>query len=140
MVMIQTAIDEETSTLRVSASPLARRPDLKPFALPLQVDKSWQLQPKIEMYGDAADGRIVQQSTRVQSEETRHSPSEWVSALLGYDALLVQYEPEGTQRAAYPLYKGSALPRNGKELEELKRPRGIAFADEYPLLVASTAR
>lgn len=137
MVWIQTAIDEDASLLRISASPIANKPHLKPFCLPLKVNREWKLVPKIEMYGDSADGRIVQPTS---NSESTISPAEWVSDLLGYEAMMVQYDPEGSHhRAAFPLFKGSELERNTPELQELKKPRGIEFADEYPLLVASTA-
>ncbi|CAO1629150.1 unnamed protein product [Sympodiomycopsis kandeliae] len=138
MVLVQVKIDEEANTLQISASHLAQKPQLKPFSIPIQVSSSWELLKKIEMYGDAADGRIVQVDPNTKSE-WNGTPSDWISELLGYECLLIQYEPNGTQRAAYPLYRGSSLPADSSELKELKKPRGIEWADEYPLLVATTS-
>lgn len=136
MVLIQTAINTAQDTIDVSCSPIANKPHLKSFSLPIKVNTEWELLPNIEMYGDAADGRVVQQTA---SSEWKGTVSEWVSDLLGYKATLVQYDPEGTRRAAFPLFRGEDIPHSGVDFEEMKKPRGIEFADEYPLLVASTA-
>lgn len=85
------------------------------------------------MWGDTADGLVVNEVIDSQWSDT---PSSWVSQFLGYEVKLVQFDTSGPSRDAYPFYKPPALAQD-TELLELKRPRGIEFQDEYPLLIAT---
>jgi len=136
LTLIQPEIDEARGLLTVYLSPRAGK-DLKPFSIPLRPDveplKSWELLPELPLYGDAADGRIVE---AVDAHIGDMTPAQWMTAFLGYPAALVQFDtsPSSAVRNSFPIYMG---PRPGADSHTLQGPRGIRFADEYPLLVAT---
>lgn len=108
--------------------------DLQPIKIPLDLDLSWDTLPAVEMWGDTADGRIVQ----CLDPSASPSPSEWLSSFLGYPVHLIQFDPQGPKRDAFPFYRRPDLvDEKGSDMEELTKPRGIEFQDEYPLLIAS---
>lgn len=98
---------------------------------------SWEKVPTISMYGDFADGRIAPLPAKASSAL---SPSEWLSRILGYPALLIHFDTaSSTKRATFPIFKppSDAAAWSAPDIHELKRQRGNEFQDEYPLLVAS---
>ncbi|CAD6893930.1 unnamed protein product [Tilletia laevis] len=137
LTLIQPSIDEEAGLLTVSLAPQAGRDDLKPFTIPLRPSqdelKRWDLLPELPMWGDAADGRVVQALGQTAGTPT---PAEWLTEFLGYPATLVQFDttPSSATRISHPIYR---TPQPGPDVPSLQGPRGIHFADEYPLLVAT---
>ncbi|KAE8223392.1 hypothetical protein CF319_g3567, partial [Tilletia indica] len=125
---------------KISLSPQAERHDLKPFAVPLRPSqdelRQWELLPELPMWGDAADGRIVRM-TAPSKQDGDVTPAEWLTEFLNYPAALVQFDttPSSATRISHPIYRP---PRPGYDVSSLEGPRGIHFADEYPLLVATT--
>lgn len=81
----------------------------------------------VPMYGDGGTGRIVPHA------------GTWLTAQLGYACHLLQFDPVGEQRAAFPLFRKpndwDSWARERRE--ELESRRGIEFQDEYPFLVAT---
>ncbi|KAE8210450.1 hypothetical protein CF326_g10028, partial [Tilletia indica] len=140
LTLIQPSIDEERGMLKISLSPQADRHDLKPFAVPLRPSqdelRQWELLPELPMWGDAADGRIVRMIAPSQ-QDGDVTPAEWLTEFLNYPAALVQFDttPSSATRISHPIYRP---PRPGYDVSSLEGPRGIHFADEYPLLVATT--
>ncbi|PWN24003.1 hypothetical protein BCV69DRAFT_244201 [Microstroma glucosiphilum] len=131
LTLIQPGI--ESDHLSLSISSLARS-DLQPIKIPLDVNQSWATLPAIEMWGDTAGGRIVQ----CLDPSASLSPSSWLSSFLGYPVHLIQFDPQGPKRDAFPFYRRPDLvDETGSEMDELRKPRGIEFQDEYPLLIAS---
>lgn len=131
LTLIQPGIESDHLSLSISS---VARSDLKPIKIPLDLDRSWDTLPSIEMWGDTADGRIVQSLDPAASP----SPSEWLSSFLGYPVHLIQFDPQGPKRDAFPFYRRPDLiDEKGSEMDELRKPRGIEFQDEYPLLIAS---
>lgn len=165
LTLIQPSIQE--NTLRLSISELAQQGDeesLPPIRIPLTISEEWQTVPAVEMWGDFADGRVPELAD-TDNSEWQSGPSEWISQVscasrkarsdwkrqfstdfllamlppaqfLGYDVLLIQFDLQGPRRDAFPLYKAPETAKN-TELQELRKPQGIEFQDEYPLLIAT---
>lgn len=85
----------------------------------------WPLLERISMWGDEADGRVVQ---RAPSSEYKGTPSEWVSKFLGYEVVLVQFSPE-KERDAFPIFKPPSEIEVWEEdrRKQLESRRGIEF-------------
>lgn len=136
LTLVIPRIQEATLHLSISTSAEQQDEPLPSIEIPLQADSIWDTLPSIEMWGDEAGGKIVELTNPDQSK-WKQSPSEWFSQFLGYPALLVQFDTQGPQRNAFPLYKPPSLPVGSPEWTELRQPRGIEFQDEYPLLIAT---
>ncbi|KAK0525572.1 hypothetical protein OC834_005122 [Tilletia horrida] len=136
LTLIQPAIDEARGLLTVSLSSRAQS-RLQPFSIPLRPSQSelrkWKLLPELPMWGDAADGRIVE---AIDSQPGDPTPAEWLTEFLGYPAALVQFDttPSSATRTSYPIFRP---PEASNDTISLEGPRGLHFADEYPLLVAT---
>ncbi|KAN0063119.1 hypothetical protein ACQY0O_004283 [Thecaphora frezii] len=149
LTLVVPTIDEEANLLRLGISDRVDdaagygsvQTPLRPTRTQLQ---KWKLLSRLEMWGDHADGRIVESSpippSSADGVTVFVSPSEWLSRFLGYPVLLLHFDVHSSvQRAAFPIYRppSDIDGWSGEAHDELVRPRGIEFADEYPLLVAT---
>ncbi|PWZ02657.1 hypothetical protein BCV70DRAFT_234468 [Testicularia cyperi] len=148
LTLIQPQIDHTDNVLRLKLSDQASKfgvsstigeteTVLRPTPQQLQ---SWRLLPKVEMYGDFADGRVAQLSPNMLDKRGQLPPSEWISEFLGYPVLLIHFDTTSeVARDAFPIFKPPSDTSHwaAEDREELERKRGIEFQDEYPLLVAT---
>ncbi|KAK0566722.1 hypothetical protein OC861_003082 [Tilletia horrida] len=143
LTLIQPTIDETNEELVIALSPLANMPHLKPFRIPLRPSErtlsQWELISDLPMWGDAADGRIP---VPVAAQAGDLTPTEWMTDFLGYEATIVQFDTTShLSRIQYPIYRPPL--HEQEELDsksaaaDLEGPRGLHFADEYPLLIAT---
>ncbi|CAO1619833.1 unnamed protein product [Parajaminaea phylloscopi] len=136
LTLVQPEIESDGLKLSLSSLAKVSRDAFPVIKIPLSCN-SLATRINVPMWGDTADAYIVDEV--VSSEAGRSysgTPSQWLSLFLGYEVKLVQFDPEGVHRDAFPFFRPPVLAK-GVILEELKKPRGIEFQDEYPLLVAT---
>lgn len=145
LTLIQPSIDEAHNRLSIKLTKEGEKVHkgtklgetetvLRPTAEEL---RKWKEVPRVEMYGDLADGRVA---ALPDSSGRKLSPSEWISEFLGYAVLLIHFDTTSrTARAAFPIFKPptDSASWSSHDRGELYRERGIEFQDEYPLLIAT---
>lgn len=148
LTLIQPVIEEEANELRLRLTDVGikdaerrGKKDLKESVTVLRPSEAqlqaWKQVPKVEMYGDYADGRVA---ALPEGRTAAKGPSEWISAFLGYEVILIHFDTtSSTARNAFPIFKPPSDSSSWSDADrnELHRKRGIEFQDEYPLLVAS---
>lgn len=134
LTLIQLEIDETHNILRLSLNEEGRKQQsrremlegtetiLRPTAEEL---KGWKQVPKMEIYRDYADGRIVL-LPHSQRNKGKMEPSEWISSFLGYSVLLIHFDTtSNTARNAFPIFKPPSDPHQWSchDKEELHRKK-----------------
>ncbi|EPQ28793.1 uncharacterized protein PFL1_03596 [Pseudozyma flocculosa PF-1] len=149
LTLVVPTVDEANNLLRLRISDHASAASqLGNIETPLRPSQhqlsSWKLLEKVDMWGDYADGRIAESASRPSPLDSSASPtmtpSEWLSTFLGYPVLLLHFDLHSdVRRAAFPIYRPPTDidAWSTSEKEQLLQPQGLAFADEYPLLVST---